>query len=366
MVKFDSRLAHDISVARGRHIFVLLFIMKNRALIIVCAVIVLALAGAGIFTLTKKQAGVFKKLFSVPKTTLTPSPTASSTAEELAALRQELEKLKNQPPQIIYKTDLTPASPSPTPNLKSKEELNKAQQKISSLEQQLQQLQTQGSQASSQTSDADLIKSWQASDRVVQIACQDKLTGSWQLGSGVLVSSDGKILTNQHVVKPSFGILLPDYCLALFAKDYEAATQSYKREYRAPIVGFFEGRDAALLKIQDIVYKDSSGQIQNAPIVSSFQFFRPASGTPQIGDSVYVIGFPESAGFSFSVTKGIISNFVPNEVYFGTDAQIDRGNSGGAAINSAGQLIGLPTYKFISSGDYRGYILDIHSIKLDI
>lgn len=339
--------------------------MKNRALIIVCIVIVLALSGAGVFTLTKQRTSIFKQLFSVSEITPSPSSTASSTAEELATLRQELEKLKNQPPQIIYKTDLTPASPSPAPNLKTQEELNKAQQKINSLEQQLQQIQTQSSQASSPTGDADLIKSWQASERVVQIACQDKLTGGWQLGSGVLVSSDGKILTNQHVIKSSFGILLPDYCLALFEKDYEANTQSYKREYRAPIVGFFEGRDAALLKIQDIVYKDSNGQIQNAPIVSPFQFFRPASDTPQIGDSTYVIGFPESAGFSFSVTKGIISNFVPNEVYFGTDAQIDRGNSGGAAINSAGQLIGLPTYKFISSGDYRGYILDIHSIKLD-
>ncbi|OGZ40912.1 MAG: hypothetical protein A3B04_00945 [Candidatus Portnoybacteria bacterium RIFCSPLOWO2_02_FULL_39_11] len=114
-----------------------------------------------------------------------------------------------------------------------------------------------------------------------------------------------------------------------------------------------------------MIYKDASGQVQNAPILSPFQFFSPAASQPQIGDADYVIGFPESAKFNFSVTKGIISNLISNDVYFGTDAQIDRGNSGGAAVNSAGQLIGLPTYKYVGGGDYRGYILDIHSLNLN-
>jgi len=197
----------------------------------------------------------------------------------------------------------------------------------------------------------------------VQIACQNNLLNTWQLGSGVLISEDGKILTNLHVVQLTMGNF-PDYCLALFSKDYNSQTQGYQREYRATITGFFNGRDAAQLKIQDVVYRDQNGQIQTAPIVSPFQFFRPASGAPQIGDAAYVIGFPESASFNFSVTKGIISNLTSDN-YFGTDAQIDRGNSGGAAVNSQGQLIGLPTYKFISGGDYRGYILDINSLKLD-
>jgi len=100
------------------------------------------------------------------------------------------------------------------------------------------------------------------------------------------------------------------------------------------------------------------------PASESFSYFSPATAQPQIGQSVYIIGFPESARFAFSVTKGIISNLPTNDVYFGTDAQIDRGNSGGAAVNSAGQLIGLPTWKFASGGDYRGYILDINSINL--
>jgi len=342
---------------------------------ILLAVIFLAIISALGFLLYKYQIQLVKDFpsvfsgdnnlkidfFSVPKLL---NNNGTSTQAEIDQLKKEIEDLKNQSPKIIYKSVLTPASPSPAPNLKTQEELNNANQRISSLEQQLQQIQAQSSRAPSLGGDADLIQSWRASEKVVQIACQDKFTGSWQLGSGVLTSGDGKILTNQHVVQLSSG-LSPDYCLALFNKDYDADSQSFKREYRAVIFGYFSGRDAALLKIQDVVYKDANGQIQSAPILNSFQYFSPAPGQPQIGDTDYVIGFPESANFNFSVTKGIISNLTSGDIYFGTDAQIDRGNSGGAAINSVGQLIGLPTYKYVGGGDYRGYILDIHSLNLN-
>lgn len=288
---------------------------------------------------------------------------ATTTEDEIALLRRELEELKNRPPQTVIKTVLTPAAPSFAPDLKTQAELDAANQKINSLQEQLKDLQAQGGQSAPLTGDADLIKSWQASDKVVQVACQDRSLGAWQLGSGVLISPDGKILTNQHVAQLSSG-LTPDYCLALFSGDYDAASQSYKREYRATVSGYFSGRDAALLKVQDVVFQDN-GQVQTAPIVNSFQYFKPADGSVQVGDTVYVFGFPESAKFNFSATKGIISNLISSDVYFGTDAQIDRGNSGGAAVNSAGQLIGLPTYKYAGGGDYRGYILDIHSLNLN-
>ena len=332
---------------------------KKLVVRIVLAVLLAAFLGGAIFTAVKYQQKLAQQVAALFRT----NSTGSSLGDEIDRLEKEIEDLKKQQSPEDYKTDLTPASPSPAPNLENQEELENAKQQISSLQQQLKDLQT--SQTSAVVSDADLIKSWQASEKVVQIACQNKITGSWQLGSGALISEDGKVLTNQHVVKPTFGVLLPDYCLALFNKDYDAATQGYKREYRATLVGFFENRDAALLEIQDVVYQDPNGQVQNAPILNSFQYFRPAGVTPQIGDQVYIIGFPESANFSFSVTKGIISNLAADNLYFGTDAQIDRGNSGGAALNSNGELIGLPTYKFAGSGDYRGYILDIHSINLN-
>jgi len=283
--------------------------------------------------------------------------------QQIDDLRREIEELKNRPPQIVYKTVLTPASSSPLPDLKTKNELDQAKEQINSLQQQLTQLQA-GAAVPTPANDAELIKNWQASDKVVQIACQNNSLGAWQMGSGVLISVDGKILTNEHVVKSSVGTALPDYCLALFSKDFDIASRTYKKEYRAALLGFFQSRDVALLKIGDVLYHDSAGAVQSAPAGNSFAYFSFSSAAPQIGDSVYIFGFPESANFSFSATKGIISNYAADGIYFGTDAQIDRGNSGGAAINRDGQLIGLPTYKFSSGGDYRGYILDINSLKL--
>ncbi len=291
----------------------------------------------------------------------------NSEAEQIAQLRQEIEELKKQQAEETKKSVLRLASPLPI-DLKTQEELNRAQEQIKSLTQQLVQIQKEKAQFPTPipvVSDADLLKSWQASDKVVQVACQDKFLNSWQMGSGVLVSADGKILTNQHVVQSSLSLAAPDYCLILFNKDFDSQTQAYKKQYRATVAGSFQDRDAILLKINDYLYTDQSGIVQSASASGPFSYFQVAAAVPQIGDSVYVIGFPESANFAFSVTKGIISNLTSDGLYFGTDAQIDRGNSGGAALNSAGQLIGLPTYKFVSSGDYRGYILDIQTIKLN-
>lgn len=340
--------------------------------------LILVAALTAIFALTKYQFKIISQISALfnpeaatssasPIPSPSPSPSGPSPEEqEIAKLRQEIEELKKKPPQIIYKTVLTPASP--TPDLKTQQDLEKAKQQISSLEQQLQQLQTQqqSQPAAQPLSDAELIKSWQASEKVAQVACENKFLGSWQLGSGALISADGKLLTNQHVVQPSIGIFLPDYCLILFTKDFNPQTQTYQKQYRATITGFFQDRDAALLKIQDIIWKDQMGVVQTALPGGSFQYFEIATSTnPQIGDAVYVVGFPESAKFAFSVTKGIISNLTSEGIYFGTDAQIDRGNSGGAALNRAGQLIGLPTWKYVGAGDYRGYILNIQTIKLN-
>ena len=347
--------------------------MSKRTLIISAIIfsVAIVLAGALLwrhqFQVARDLAGVFnaandlKLDFSANVPGLLKS--GASSEDEIALLRKEIEELKNRPPQIVYKSALTPAVSSPAPDLKTQEELDAANQKINSLQQQLKDLQAQSEQTGSSGEGANLIQSWQASDKVVQIACQDKALGAWQLGSGVIISADGKILTNQHVAQLSSGAA-PDYCLALFSKDYEMSTQSYKREYRATISGYFSGRDAALLKVQDVVFQ-ADGQVQSAPILNSFQYFKPATNAVAVGDTVYVFGFPESAKFNFSATKGIISNLMSGDVYLGTDAQIDRGNSGGAAVNATGELIGLPTYKYAGGGDYRGYILDIHSLNLN-
>jgi serine protease Do len=138
------------------------------------------------------------------------------------------------------------------------------------------------------------------------------------LGSGVIVSSDGFVLTNSHVVSEAdeVRVMLPD-----------------KRELKAKIVGQDPKTDVALLRIPGSGFPTAS--------------FGDSSRV-KVGDFVLAIGDP--LGLGQTVTMGIISakgrgnvGIVDYEDFIQTDAAINPGNSGGALVNVEGQLIGLNT-----------------------
>ena len=158
------------------------------------------------------------------------------------------------------------------------------------------------------------------------------------LGSGVVVSSDGLVLTNNHVVAGESG--------RISLRQLPAVTVSLadNREIEAEIVGVDPATDLALLKIQ-------------------------ASGLPTIpwGDSsrlkvaewVLAIGNPFQ--LNQTVTIGIVSALGRTNVgisayedFIQTDAAINPGNSGGALVNVRGELIGINTAIFSQSGGYQG------------
>ena len=146
------------------------------------------------------------------------------------------------------------------------------------------------------------------------------------LGSGVIVSEDGYILTNNHVIKDAEGIMviLPN-----------------GREYKAKVVGKDTGTDLAVLKI------DGDG-LHALPLGNSEEL--------QTGEWVIAIGSP--FGLAQTVTRGMVSakgrtasdiGIVEYADFIQTDAAINRGNSGGALINIRGELIGINTA--IATGD---------------
>ena len=148
------------------------------------------------------------------------------------------------------------------------------------------------------------------------------------LGSGFIVSPDGYVLTNAHVVDGADEIVVK---------------LTDKREFRARLIGTDPRTDVALLKI------DATG----LPKVS---FGDP--GKLRVGDWVVAIGAP--FGFENSVTAGIVSakgrslpqeNFVP---FIQTDVAINPGNSGGALVDAHGKLIGINTAIFSRSGGSMG------------
>jgi serine protease DegQ len=149
------------------------------------------------------------------------------------------------------------------------------------------------------------------------------------LGSGVIVSSDGYILTNNHVVQ---------------AGDEIAVQLTDGRRIPARLVGADPDTDLAVLKID----------VQNLPAIT---FGR--SETLRVGDVVLAIGNPFDVGQT--VTMGIVSalgrtNLGINtlENFIQTDAAINQGNSGGALVDSNGLLIGINTAIFSRSGGSVG------------
>ena len=147
------------------------------------------------------------------------------------------------------------------------------------------------------------------------------------LGSGVVVSPDGYIMTNNHVVEGA-----TDVKVSFFNKE----------EYPAKIVGEDKYTDVAILKI------DKRG-LTTLPFADS--------GKAEVGDVVLAIGEP--FGLGQTVTMGIISakgraglGIERYEDFIQTDAAINRGNSGGALIDTKGELVGINTA--ILSGETGG------------
>lgn len=148
------------------------------------------------------------------------------------------------------------------------------------------------------------------------------------LGSGFIISSDGDVLTNYHVVKGADKIVV-------HLQD--------RRALDAKLVGYDKQTDLALLKIK----------AKNLPVVSI-----GSSEALKVGQWVVAIGAP--FGFDSSVTAGIVSakgRTLPDDDYvpfIQTDVAINPGNSGGPLINMQGQVVGINSQIVSRSGGYMG------------
>ncbi|MDT3779617.1 DegQ family serine endoprotease [Nitrospira sp. MA-1] len=148
-------------------------------------------------------------------------------------------------------------------------------------------------------------------------------------GSGVIISSDGYVLTNDHVVDGAneITVTLPD-----------------KREFTGKVVGLDPQTDLAVVKVD----------ATDLPFVPWGN-----SSSLRVGEYVLAVGNP--FGLNSTVTMGIISalgrggmGITQYEDFIQTDAAINPGNSGGALVNTRGELVGINTAIFSQSGGYQG------------
>jgi serine protease Do len=149
------------------------------------------------------------------------------------------------------------------------------------------------------------------------------------LGSGVIVDKDGYILTNNHVVKDA---------------DEIKVKLSDEREFKGKVIGVDPKTDIAVIKINS----------NHLPVIKLGD-----SDKLQVGETVIAIGNP--FGLSHTVTSGIVSatgranvGIADYEDFIQTDAAINPGNSGGALVNVRGELVGINTAIFSTTGGYQG------------
>lgn len=171
---------------------------------------------------------------------------------------------------------------------------------------------------------------------VVGVVCYPKdsgFSGDYQTqGTGIVVSKDGYIVTNSHIINNSRNL----YDIKVVTKD--------KKEYEAQVVGFDSRTDLAVLKIK-----------ANSLSVATFG----DSDQIEITEDVIAIGNPRGLDYQNSVTKGIVSavdrvaSSNNSSKFIQIDAAINPGNSGGPLCNMYGQVIGITTSK-ITLDDYEG------------
>ena len=148
------------------------------------------------------------------------------------------------------------------------------------------------------------------------------------LGSGFIITSDGLILTNAHVVRDAREVTVK---------------LADRRELRAKVLGSDQATDIAVLRVD----------AKNLPTV---QFGNPK--TLQVGDYVLAIGAP--FGFDQTVTAGIVSakgRSLPGDAYvpfIQTDAAVNPGNSGGPLFDADGNVVGINAQIYSQTGGYQG------------
>jgi len=162
-------------------------------------------------------------------------------------------------------------------------------------------------------------------------------------GSGVIISSDGYIVTNNHVIDDAdeIKVILND-----------------KREFNARLIGTDETTDVALLKID----------AENLPTIKFGN-----SDALKLGEWVLAVGNPFN--LTSTVTAGIVSAKSRNiginqsamsiEAFIQTDAAVNPGNSGGALVNMNGELVGINTAIASQTGSYSGYSFAIPSVIVE-
>lgn len=179
----------------------------------------------------------------------------------------------------------------------------------------------------------------------VKLMCPfDEKWNKWMEGSGTVITQDGNILTNKHVIDGTLG------CLVGFVNSFNDVPYFGDRQI-ADILKISSTADMAVLKLRN----PNSRQLTYINIVNG------NSNNLQFGTKINVYGYPTIFGKNMTYTSGDFGGVDGN--YLKTNAIIEHGNSGGGAYLSDGSFIGIPSAVMKGELNSMGYILAINTIN---
>lgn len=173
-------------------------------------------------------------------------------------------------------------------------------------------------------------------ERVVLIAALDASGEVVGTGSGTITSADGVIYTNRHVVEDA-----SDYLIYML----DDLNEPPQPRYYARLLTMFNALDFAMLQID----RDLNGNAITANQLN-LPHLNVENTSVNRGENIYVFGYPSIGDGFLVLTNGTITTIQNGDiggerlpVWYQTDAEISPGNSGGLAVNAAGEMIGIPT-----------------------
>jgi S1-C subfamily serine protease len=191
---------------------------------------------------------------------------------------------------------------------------------------------------------------------VVQISAIINLNGQliegWT-GSGTVISEDGLILTNAHVVLSDRFFEVVDLTVAITTEQDQPPVSMFY----ADVLQADNNLDLAVIKVRS----DLSGGPANFAALGIEPVKIGRAESLQLGDPIIILGYPGIGGETITLTRGEVSGFTSeapygNRAFIKTSATIAGGNSGGLAATPQGEIIGVPTQ--VGSGDLDGAIVD--------
>lgn len=196
-------------------------------------------------------------------------------------------------------------------------------------------------------------KDQEIASSVVNIYCTGKTEEDTSGGSGTILTDEGLILTNAHIIPEGAEDTVS--CLVILPDPTSGTPDEIYTAYPIVIPEISEQYDLAFVKVDDVFYDHEEGKAYGEyPKV--FPAYDPnkycKEGDVKLGESVRIYGYPAiSGGYALTITDGVVSSLMPDEGLIFTSAKISHGNSGGLAVDANGCRIGVPA--MVNGDDYE-------------